>query len=141
GGIGILTVVYRTASLAYGLVLTQPEMATLKGTSVAAEFARRLLGPTGGAIIAGAIAVSTFGALNGNLLVGPRLLYAMGADGLAPRALAEVHPRYKTPAVATMVLAVWSVALVVIGAVLTQYRLPVLSPFGQTIDLNLPQAK
>ena len=141
GGIGILIFVYCSANVAYGLVLTQPEMANLKGTSVAAEFARRLLGPTGGALIAGAIAVSTFGALNGNLLVGPRLLYAMGADGLAPRALAEVHPRYKTPAVATVVLALWAVALVVIGAALTQYRLPVVPLLGRTIDLNLPPGK
>jgi amino acid transporter len=141
GGIGIVMFVYCTANLAYSLVLSQPEMAKLEGTTVAAEFARRLLGPTGGALISGAIAVSTFGALNGNLLVGPRLLYAMGADGLAPRALAEVHPRYKTPAVATVVLALWSVALVVIGAVLTRNRLPELPLFGRTVDLNLPAGK
>jgi amino acid transporter len=123
GGIGILIFVYCSANLAYGLVLTQPEMAKLEGTSVAAEFARRLLGPTGGALISGAIAVSTFGALNGNLLVGPRLLFAMGRDRLAPQGLAAVHPRYHTPAVATVVLALWSVALVGAGAVLTKVRM------------------
>ena len=82
---------------------------------MASEFARRLLGPTGGALISGAIAISTFGALNGNLLVGPRTLFAMGRDGLAPRRLMKIHPRYHTPAVATVVLAVWSAALVLIG--------------------------
>src|SRR5215475_5529690 len=63
---------------------------------------------------------SVFGALNGNLLVGPRLLYAMGEDGLAPRALGAVHPRYHTPAVAILVMAGWSVLLVVGVAVLTE---------------------
>jgi APA family basic amino acid/polyamine antiporter len=141
-GIGIVMFLYCSANVAYSLVLSQSEMAKLDGTtSVGAEFARRLLGPTGGALIAGAIAVSTFGALNGNLLVGPRLLYAMGADGLAPRVLSEVHPRYKTPAVATIVLALWAVALIVIGALLTQHRLPAVPLFGRTFDLNLPKGK
>ena len=42
-------------------------------------------GPLGAAAASAAVMTSVFGALNGNLLVGPRLLYAMGADGLAPR--------------------------------------------------------
>jgi basic amino acid/polyamine antiporter, APA family len=118
GGIGILIFVYCSANVAYSLVLTQPEMAAVKGTPVASVFADRLLGPTGGAVISAAIAISTFGALNGNLLVGPRTLFAMGRDGLAPRRLTEIHPRYHTPVVATAVLAVWSAGLVLIGAAL-----------------------
>jgi len=62
---------------------------------------------------------SVFGALNGNLLVGPRLLYAMGEDGLAPRALGSIHPRYQTPAAAIAVLTVWAVLLILVVAVLT----------------------
>src|SRR5205085_683316 len=96
--------------------LTAPPYKDLTWAGYLAEFARRLLGPLGGAVISGAIAISTFGALNGNLLVGPRLLFAMGRDGMAPRRLAAVHPRYHTPVVATLVLAVWSAALVLIGA-------------------------
>jgi amino acid transporter len=61
-----------------------------------------------------------FGALNGNILVGPRLLYAMGADGLAPRALHEVHPTFRTPAKAIAVLAGWSCLLVVGVALLKE---------------------
>src|SRR5437667_7785320 len=63
---------------------------------------------------------SVFGALNGNLLVGPRLLYAMGEDGLAPRALGAVHPSFHTPAVAILVMAGWSALLVMGVAVLTE---------------------
>ncbi len=118
GGIGILIAVYCSANVAYSLVLTQPEMAATTGIPVASEFARRLLGPTGGAVISAAIAISTFGALNGNLLVGPRTLFAMGRDGLAPQGLMAVHPRYHTPARATVVLAIWSAGLVLIGAAL-----------------------
>jgi amino acid transporter len=66
-----------------------------------------------------AVMCSVFGALNGNLLVGPRLLYAMGEDGLAPRALGAIHPRYRTPAVAIVVEAIWACLLVVAVAALT----------------------
>ena len=56
---------------------------------------------------------SVFGALNGNLLVGPRLLFAMGDDGLAPRRLRERSTRATgTPALATAVCAGWSCLLV-----------------------------
>lgn len=122
GGIGLLMVLYLGANFAYALVLSHGEIAATKGTPVAAVFCERLLGPWGGALIAGAIALSVFGSLNGNLLVGPRLLYAMAEDGLAPARLAAVHPTYRTPAAATVVLAVWSAALVAIVALLTELR-------------------
>jgi hypothetical protein len=54
------------------------------------------LGALGGVATSPATTCSVFGALNGNLLVGPRLLYATGEDGLAPRSLRRVHPRYHT---------------------------------------------
>ena len=75
----------------------------------------KLLGPVGTLLASGAIMCSVFGALNGNLLVGPCLLYAMGEDALAPQALREVHPRYRTPATAIWVLGGWS-ALLVLGS-------------------------
>ncbi len=95
-------------------------MAQLKQTTVATEFSLRLLGPLGAAAASAAVMCSVFGALNGNLLVGPRLLYAMGEDGLAPRALAVVHSRYHTPALAIVVLAVWSSLQILTVALFTQ---------------------
>src|SRR5262249_58627764 len=89
-------------------------------TPVATEFSFRLLGSIGTVLASGAIMCSVLGALNGNLLVGPRLLYAMGEDGLAPRWLRRVHPRYHTPAAAIAVLASWAALLVLGVAVLTE---------------------
>src|SRR5262249_22155170 len=119
---GVVTIIalYLGANLAYSLVIPRDEMALLKETTVATEFSLRLLGPIGAALASAAVMISVFGALNGNLLVGPRLLYGMGEDGLAPRALGAVHPRYHTPAVAILVMAGWSVLLVVGVAVLTE---------------------
>jgi amino acid transporter len=126
GGVGIIIALYLGTNLSYCLVLTQQEMAQMKEAAdsasvdktVAIGFCRRLLGSVGVAVASAAVMCSVFGALNGNLLVGPRLLYAMGEDGLAPRALGAVHPRYRTPALAIIVMAVWSCLLVVGVAVL-----------------------
>ena len=63
------------------------ETAVAQDRTVAIGYCRRLLGPVGVGLAAAAIMCSVFGALNGNLLVAPRQLYAMGEDGMAPRAL------------------------------------------------------
>jgi amino acid transporter len=140
-GQGIIILLYLGANFAYFLVIPHPEMKNLKDTTVATEFSVRLLGPIGGVLAATAIGVSVFGALNGNILVGPRLLYAMGDDGLAPRWLHAVHPRYKTPAAATLTLCLWSSLMVVLVAVLLHVRLPAIPLFGRTLDVNLPRDK
>jgi amino acid transporter len=119
GGVAVIVALYLGANLAYSLIIPRTEMAGLKDTTVAAEFGRRLFGPAGAMLAAAAVMCSVFGALNGNLLVGPRLLYAMGEDGLAPRALREVHPRYRTPARAILVLAGWAILLVLGEGLLT----------------------
>ncbi len=119
GGVAIIITLYLAANLAYYLVIPRVEMAELKQTTVATEFSLRLLGPLGAAAASAAVMCSVFGALNGNLLVGPRLLYAMGEDRLAPRALGVVHARYHTPALAIAVLAAWSSLQVVTVALLT----------------------
>jgi amino acid transporter len=129
-GTAVIITLYLGTNLAYSLVLTPQEMSVMKepgpgeppttDTTVAVGFCRRLLGPLGVALAAAAVMISVFGALNGNLLVGPRVLYAMSEDGLAPRILGEVHARYRTPAAAIVVLAAWSCLLVLGVALLTQ---------------------
>jgi APA family basic amino acid/polyamine antiporter len=119
-GVGVVIALYLGANLAYYLVLPGAEMALIKDTPVATAFARGLLGPLGVLLVSVAIMCSVFGALNGNLLVGPRLLYAMGEDGLAPRWLGSVHPRFHTPAASIAVLALWAALQVLAVAVLTK---------------------
>ncbi|HMC67345.1 MAG TPA: amino acid permease, partial [Gemmataceae bacterium] len=69
------------------------------------------------------------------------LLYAMGEDRLAPRALGAVHRRYHTPALAILVMAGWACILVLAAAVLTRSDLPILTAGRWTIDLNMPKDK
>jgi amino acid transporter len=133
--------VYVSANVAYYLVLSPAEMRDVGDRTVAAAFAFRLLGATGLLLAAAAVGTSVFGSLNGNLLVGPRLLYAMGQDRLAPAPLARLHPHYQTPFAATMILAGWSIALVVLGSLLVTFRLPVMNVGSWSLDLNLPPGK
>ncbi len=141
GGVVLLIGLYCGANLAYYLVIPREQMAGLKDTTVATEFCFRLLGPVGAVIASAIVMTSVFGSLNGNLLVGPRLLYAMGKDRLAPSKLASLHSRYQTPILATVVLAGWSCLMVLGVGMLTQYRVPLI-PLGFTeLDLNLPPGK
>ena len=64
---------------------------------IAADVASALVGPVGLTLVAAAVMVSTFGTLNGSMMTGPRVFYAMAADGLFFERLARVHPRYGTP--------------------------------------------
>jgi amino acid transporter len=141
GGVGIIIVLYLGANLGYYLIIPQEQIAAIKDTTVATRFSMLLLGNIGAAVASAAVMCSVFGALNGNLLVGPRMLYAMGEDGLAPRALGAVHSRFRTPALAIMILALWSVLLVLAGALLTAYRLPILNIGGWKLEINLPEGK
>lgn len=120
GGILILIGLYCGANLGYYLIIPRDQMRELKDTTVATEFCLRLLGPVGGVLASAIIMTSVFGSLNGNLLVGPRVLFAMGKDSLAPRVLSRLHTRFGTPAIATAVLAGWSCCLVLGLAVLLQ---------------------
>jgi len=81
-----------------------------------------LLGPTGGKIIALGIALSTFGFLNLVILVTPRVLQAMAADGVFFSRLAVLHPAYHTPTAAIVALALCAIALTLTGT------------FGQLVD-------
>jgi amino acid transporter len=113
----VVMALYLSVNLAYHLVVSRPDMISqCANTPVATVFSVRLLGQTGLLLASLAVMISVFGALNGNLLVGPRLLFAMGRDGLAPRSLAQLHPRFGTPAYAQAVLTGWSIVLVLGGA-------------------------
>jgi basic amino acid/polyamine antiporter, APA family len=109
----ILTALYLTAVLAY-LVALGPAPATasdaIGATSVAAVLGRRAA-----VLVALTILVSTFSAANSVILTAPRVFYAMANDNLFFKKLAEVHPRFQTPAAAVIALGVWSAILACAG--------------------------
>ncbi|MFQ5731287.1 MAG: APC family permease [Planctomycetaceae bacterium] len=124
GGIGILIVLYVAANLAYHGVLTMDEMADAEKLG-AQRMVRKLLssgGETaadiGVAVLSAVLMCSAFGAINSNMLNGPRISFAMGRDDVFFRQLGRVHVNYRTPAVAILVQAVMAAGLVVVTAVL-----------------------
>ena len=81
------------------------------GTAVMTQ----MLGSAGGALMAVAIMLSTFGCANGLILAGARVYYAMARDGLFFRNVARLHPTYKTPVVSLMVQMIWTSILCLSG--------------------------
>ncbi len=113
-GVGGIIVIYLSANLAYLHILSVAEIAGAE--RVAALMANRTMGEAGASIVSLVILVSIFGALNGGILGGPRVYFAMARDGLFFRKIAEVHPKYETPAFAVLVQGVWSSLLAVSGS-------------------------
>jgi len=109
----ILTALYLTAVLAY-LFALGPAAAT-KSDAIAATSVAAVLGTSAGRIVALTILISTFSSANSVVLTAPRVFYAMANDNLFFKKLAEVHPRFQTPAAAIVALGIWSAILACAG--------------------------
>jgi APA family basic amino acid/polyamine antiporter len=108
-----LTGLYLIAIIAY-LNALGPAAAT-SSEAIAATAATAVLGPWAGRAIACTILISTFSAANSVVLTAPRVFYAMAKDNLFFKKLADVHPRFRTPANAVIALGVWSAVLASAG--------------------------
>jgi amino acid transporter len=73
------------------------------------------IGPFGRTLILIGATISMFGFLSSSLMAGPRLLFALGRDGFGPKALAAVHPAFRTPHVAIVCYSAISLALAFSG--------------------------
>jgi APA family basic amino acid/polyamine antiporter len=73
-----------------------------------------MLGSAGALVMAAAIMISTFGCVNGLVLSGARVSYAMARDGLFFRAAGTLSPT-GTPAVALWLQGAWSAVLALSG--------------------------
>jgi len=89
------------------------QYATDERVGTAAMF--QMFGQTGAALMAVAILLSTFGCNNGLILAGARVYYAMAKDGLFFRPASKIHPKYKTPAIALVIQAIWTCLLCLSG--------------------------
>lgn len=112
-GVTGVVVVYVLANLAYLRVLGAAGLAA--STAPAADVMTALLGRAGRRLISAGIAVSTFGFLNLVILVTPRVFQAMAADGVFLERLAALHPTYRTPSGAIVLMGAWSIVLALSG--------------------------
>ena len=142
GGIALIVIggLYLLANLAYLSSLPLAAIAGAPQDRVATAALQAMFGDTGMTVMAAAIMISSFGCMNGLILSGARVYYAMAKDDLFFRNVAKLHPKYKTPAVSLMVQMVWTCILCIscsygqlldyiVFAVLVFYILTILSLF------------
>ena len=112
---GVLAVmlIYLITNVAYFYAL--PAAAVASSNRVASEAAAQFLGDSGRDAVAAAAMISIFAALNGSLLSGARVPYAMARDKFFFAALGRVHDRYLTPHVALLAQSTWAALLVLSG--------------------------
>ena len=109
----MILVLYFLINIAYLKVLP---MDTLIGEIKVGEMAAKTLyGPGIAGVFTLVIIVSMFGALNGNILVGSRVYYAMAKDHLFFSSAANVHPKFKTPGNAIIIQGFWAAILTLTG--------------------------
>lgn len=105
-GVAIVAFIYVGMNAAYLYALDLNSIATGENTTARAA-AETLFSPAAGRWLSMLIALSSFGALCACVLTGARVYYAMAVDGLFFRRMAEVHPKWRTPAFSLIVQAVW----------------------------------
>ena len=106
----IVTVCYIALNAIYLRILSIDRVTA--STRIAADAAEALVGSVGATLVAGLVILSTFGAVNGIILAGPRVYFSMANDGLFIRWAATLHPRFGTPARAIVLQGLWACALV-----------------------------
>lgn len=121
GGAIMVFAIYAAVNVGYFYALPFDEVATSASTqypdapAVAAKVASQLFGDSTQVLLALAMALSALSAMNGSILTGARVPYAVARDGLAPRRLAHVSPHTHVPTVAVLVQAVLAMGFAMSG--------------------------
>jgi APA family basic amino acid/polyamine antiporter len=109
-GAVVVVAVYVLTNLSYMLLL--PVGAIGASPRLASDAMQTIMGPAGGGLIAAVIFISTFGTTGIYTLTAPRIYFAMARDGLFFGKVAEIHPRFHTPAFAIMIQSAWAILLI-----------------------------
>ena len=112
-GTVVILVLYIMINIAYLKVL--PMDSLIGELKVGEATAKSLYGPGIAGAFVVVVIISMFGSLNGNILVGPRISYAMAKDELFFSKAADVHPKFHTPGNAIMIQGVWASVLALSG--------------------------
>jgi len=105
--------VYLVTNLAYFAVLSGQEIAA--NDSVAAAGMTKLFGLAAAVAVTFVILASVTGANNTQILVGPRVMFAMAENKLFFKPFARIHPRYRTPGFSILAQGLFASSLTLIG--------------------------
>jgi APA family basic amino acid/polyamine antiporter len=108
-----VVVTYLLINVAYFYVLSPQQVAD--SHRVAADMMSGLYGTVAGKAVSIAVLISIFAALNGSILTGGRVPYAMARDGLFFKTMAVVQPKFRTPGNSMIWLSLWSSVVILSG--------------------------
>ena len=120
-GTGSVIAIYLLTNFVYFYVLSASEVGA--SSRVAAEVLKHAVGPAGASFVSLAALISIFAALNGSILSGSRVPYAMARNGYFFASIARIHPRFGTPGASILLLGVWSALLLLSGQFRELYTL------------------
>jgi APA family basic amino acid/polyamine antiporter len=112
-GVTIVGVIYVAMNMTY--LYAMPISEIVKHETIAHAAAVALFSPAAAVWLSALVAVSCFGAMACAILGSPRIYYAMARDGLFFRRMAEVHPKWRTPAFALIGQGIWAGVLTLSG--------------------------
>lgn len=114
-GTGAVITLYILCNIAYFGVLSFDGIKSAPEDRVATAMMQEIFGGSGAAIMAACIMISTFGCLNGMILAGARLYYAMAKDNLFFKGVGRLGSRSNVPVAGLVVQGIWSAALTLSG--------------------------
>ena len=114
-GVGIVSLLYIACNLVYLSVLPLEAIKTAPQDRVATLVVSQFMGTGAAQVMAIAIMVSTFGCVNGLILAGARVFYAMALDGLFFKSVAKLDPVTNAPVMSLVLQCVWTCLLTLTG--------------------------
>jgi APA family basic amino acid/polyamine antiporter len=114
-GVGSVSILYLLSNWVYLNVLPLSAIQNAPQDRVGTAVVQSFLGAGAEKWMAAAIMISTFGCVNGLVLAGARVYYAMANDGLFFRVCGKVNPETQTPNVSLGVQCVWASLLTLTG--------------------------
>jgi basic amino acid/polyamine antiporter, APA family len=118
-GVIIVGALYVSVNAAVQFVL--PVSAIAESQRPAADAMELALGHVGAGVVSAGMALSMLVAMNGTIMSGGRMPFAMARDGYFFSALAQVHPRFRTPSTALLLQAVFATILLLLGGSFRQF--------------------
>ncbi len=115
-GTGSVTLLYVLANFAYLSTLKLSEIQNAPQDRVGTLALQHIFGPVGAYLMAGAILISTFGCINGLILAGARVYYAMARDGVFFERAGRISQKTHVPVWALGVQGVWTAFLTLTGS-------------------------
>ena len=112
-GVGLVAVLYMGMNA--GIQRALPAATIARSAVPAAVANEAALGAWGISLVSVGMIISMLATLNGTVMSGGRVPFAVARDGYLFKALGEVHPKFHTPGLALVIQALVAIVLIVVG--------------------------